>query len=162
MTRLAFELESVKAATLLTQSYARGNAAYLGYQGNFEEFEIQNFFNIDSDNIENFTDILREEKARISTWINEDKNTVQAYLERLMFAASIIKQVYVKNDDFSTPNKIIDLVGSAVGNGVGSKEWKDFLSYLNTEGFVGRTSSSPQPSAKNIDLTNTEPENSPE
>lgn len=155
LSRLAFELMAVKSATLITQSYARGNAAYLGYQGNLEEFRIRSLFNIDANSIDKLDDFLKEDTETVRSWVNEDENTVQAYLERLMFAASIIKETHVSTDANSargTSNRMIDLLGRAAIEGLGSKAWEEFMRYLNTEGFVGRTPGSPQVSAKEIDL----------
>lgn len=142
LMRLAAELVATKNAAIVTQDYARANASYLGYKANTVKRKIQYAFDVTK--LDNLQSILNTSEKNIVGWQDEDDNTVQAYLERLMFAAGIIKQAYFK------PNSQIEDLSKQLENllGVNSPQkqeddqaaeeaWKVFLQELNsaTGGF---------------------------
>ena len=145
LMRLAAEVIAIKNAALITQDYAKANASYLGYKGNTVRRKVNYAFNVT--NLENLEKILQESEKAIIGWQDEDKNTVQAYLEKLMFVASIIKLTHFRS------NKAVDGLVGELGNLLGIEEeseesedesednWRAFLQEINNaQGGFNRNS----------------------
>lgn len=151
LMRLAAEVVSIKNASIVTQDYARANASYLGYKANTVKRKINYAFNVSK--LDNLESILSNCEKEVVGWQDDDENTVQAYLERLMFAAGIIKQVYFR------PNSQVDGLTKELAKllDVNSPEnaeddqkdedaWRAFLQELNspTGGFNRNSFSVPR------------------
>lgn len=144
LMRLAAEVVATKNASLITQDYAKANASYLGYKGNPVKRKINYAFNISQ--LENLEKILQESEKIIIGWQDEDKNTVQDYLEKLMFAAGIIKQTYFRPNGYR--DKLIEEISNALGINPNPEQeseedskWRAFLQAINNpQGGFNRNS----------------------
>jgi len=90
LLRLSSEVISTKNLAVITQDYVRANASYLGYRGNPKTREIE--YSIDLTEVEKVEDVLRNTVKKVQGWACEQPESVQEYLEKLMFAASLIKE----------------------------------------------------------------------
>lgn len=132
LMRLAAEVIATKNAALVTQDYAKANASYLGYKGNTVKRTVDYAFNVTQ--LDNLEKILSETKKTIIGWQDEDKNTAQAYFERLMFAAGIIKEAFFRNND--DKDSLLSQIASVLGNNDQTSEqenesWREFLRAIN-------------------------------
>lgn len=131
LMRLAAEVIATKNAALVTQDYAKANASYLGYKGNTVKRKVNYAFNVTK--LENLERILEESEKNIIGWQDEDKNTVQAYLEKLMFAAGIIKQAFFRPN--SEQDKLLEQISNVLGLGQDDEavddNWREFLKAIN-------------------------------
>jgi len=131
LMRLAAEVIATKNASLVTQDYAKANASYLGYKGNTVQRKVNYAFNVTK--LDRLESILSESAKSIIGWQDEDKNTVQAYLEKLMFAAGIIKQAFFRPN--SEQDKLLNQISNVLGLGqddeVVEENWREFLKAIN-------------------------------
>lgn len=127
LNRIAVETIAAKNAAIVAQDYARANASYLGYQGKSVKREIPYAF--DPAQVSNLGKFLENSTGYLKGWANEDKNTVAEYLQRLMFAAGIIKQVYFRPARLS--DKITKALERLTKNENDEQAWKDFLEWIN-------------------------------
>lgn len=131
LMRLAAELVATKNAALITQDYARANAAFLGYRGNPIEREIQYAFN--PAKLENIEDLLQPCVGKIVGWQEDDPESVVAFLQKIVFSAGIIKAVFFRNK-----KRIKDLEKELKEMAEGDEKaeaeaWAKFLRLINTE-----------------------------
>jgi hypothetical protein len=97
LMRLAAELIATKNATLITQDYVKANAAWMGYKGNPARREVQ--YNFNPDNLNSLDGFLQEKAGYIQGWEENDPESLVGFLQRLMFAAGIIKSVFFRDKD---------------------------------------------------------------
>ncbi|MDX2254680.1 MAG: hypothetical protein NW214_04110 [Pseudanabaenaceae cyanobacterium bins.39] len=103
LLRLAAEAIATKNAAIVTQDYARANAQYLGYRGNFKARELDYNFDFAGANLDPkskdpivLEKLLKTVKGYVQGWQNEDQETVVGFLQKLMFSAGIIKAVFFR------------------------------------------------------------------
>lgn len=152
LMRLTAEILSIKTAGIVTQDHARAISEFLGYRGNPTKRQVP--CNFDLNNLDSLEKILKESKAEIIGWKNDDKETVVGFLQRLMFSAGIIKQVFFRNAD-----RLADLrdeltsMGSTEGD---DQAWQEFLRFINDpqSAFNLRNTSDQTPRVKDIPPTN--------
>ena len=94
LMRLASEVIATKNAALIGQEYAKGNAAFLGYKGNPARREVNYSFN--PGKLDSLDEFLQESKGYYVGWSEDDKESVVGYLQRIVFAAGIIKAAFFK------------------------------------------------------------------
>ncbi|NJN04883.1 MAG: hypothetical protein HC816_21780 [Leptolyngbyaceae cyanobacterium RM1_1_2] len=94
LTRLTAELIATKNASLITQDYAKANASYLGYKGNPKRRKIR--YAIDVEKSDKFTTLFTEVTKEIVGWEEDDPQTVAEYLQKLLYAAGIVKTVFLR------------------------------------------------------------------
>lgn len=105
LLRLALETTHAKNAAIIAQDYARGNAKFLGYQGNTKgrhvdynfDFTDVNASQKDQNKQLNLESLLKNSKAWIQGWENDDSETAVNFLRKLMFSAGIIKSVFFRD-----------------------------------------------------------------
>lgn len=133
LLRLIPEVLATKNATITTQSYAKANASYLGYEGNTQEVEVD--FNFDLENPQSLPQFLKETKKRVRVYRDESKESVAEVLSKLEFAAGIIKaSLYTtpsqKNRLLSSIESIIEDEAMAIPN---KEQWRDWLQRMNRD-----------------------------
>lgn len=103
LLRLAAETIATKNAAVVTQDYARANANFLGYKGNFKPRELQYNFDFSGANLDPkskepvvLENLLKTVTGYVQGWQLEDKETVVGFLQKLMFSAGIIKAVFFR------------------------------------------------------------------
>jgi len=103
LLRLAAETIATKNAAIVTQDYARANATFLGYKGNYKPRELQYTFDFANANLDPrskepivLEKLLKTVKGYVQGWQIEDKETVVGFLQKLMFSAGIIKAVFFR------------------------------------------------------------------
>lgn len=103
LLRLAAEAIATKNAAVVTQDYARANAIFLGYKGNFKPRELQYNFDFAHANLDPrskepivLEKLLKTVTGFVQGWQIEDKETVVGFLQKLMFSAGIIKAVFFR------------------------------------------------------------------
>lgn len=129
MMRLAAEVIATKNAALITQDYAKANAAFLGYRGNTKKRKIPYAF--DPTALDRIDTILKNSEAEIEGWEEDDKNSVLSYLQKLMFSAGIIKTVFFRSnsrvEQFQKELESLSKEGKANDDEV----WQKFLALMN-------------------------------
>lgn len=132
LMRLSSEVIAAKNAALITQDYAKGNASFLGYRGNVVGREIKYAF--DPTKLSRMDELLKESTGYIQGWEEDDKNTILSYLQKLMFAAGIIKGAFFRNkDQFADLEKAIDRLTKGDGTD-DNEDWKKFITLINDQG----------------------------
>jgi hypothetical protein len=108
LLRLAAEVIATKNGVVVTQDYARANAHFLGYKGNFKPRELSYNFDFASVNLDPnskepiiLEKIVTTKKGFVQGWELTDKETVVGFLQKLMFAAGIIKAVFFRGGKLS-------------------------------------------------------------
>lgn len=152
LMRLTGEILSIKTAGIVTQDHARAISEFLGYRGNPAKREVP--CNFDLNNLDSLEKILKESKATITGWKNDDKETVVGFLQRLMFSAGIIKQVFFRNSDrLADLKEELTSMGSTEGD---DAAWQEFLRFINDpqSAFNLRNTSDATPRVKDIPPTN--------
>lgn len=162
LLRLIPEVLSTKAATLIAQSYARANADFLGYKGNEDVQKVPINFKSDLEGAENLTGLFQSEKVDIKVWKNESKESLMDYLQRLMFAAGLVKASLLHNDSSDLTYTLEDEVAQKAAEDAASEDfqmtWDRFVELVNTDGVFNRSEGAPRPKARevparNLDLT---------
>jgi hypothetical protein len=92
VNRTIVEVIAAKNAAIVAQDLAYANSEYLGYKIKQITREVESTVNVEK--LGNYKEFAQSSKYKILSWKNEDKNTVQDFLSKLMFAASIIKEVF--------------------------------------------------------------------
>lgn len=130
LTRMVPELMAVKNAAIVTQDHARATSAYLGYRGNTKKRKVS--CNFDLHNLSSIEGMLKSREMYIVGWENQDKTTVAEYLEKLMFSAGIIKQVFFRKTQ--EMGKLSDIARNlGIGkDGNFDDDWEEFLKTLTT------------------------------
>ena len=146
--RLAAEIIAAKNAALITQDYAKANASFLGYKGNPKKRVIDYAF--DPENLDTFSKLLTESRKEIVGWQDEDSETVVSFLQRLMFAAGIIKAAFMRDD--AEGNRMVDGIQEMLSDDLSQREgesWEDFVQRLNNHLDKINARSTPKPRAVN-------------
>lgn len=97
LLRMVAELISTKNAALITQDYTKANASFLGYKGNPTRRRIDYAF--DPTQLDSLPNLLKESKQYITGYEDDDSENLVSYLQRLMFAAGIIKTVFMRTGE---------------------------------------------------------------
>lgn len=122
--RMTSELIATKNATLITQDWAKANASFLGYNGNSIEREIPSAFS-PAKAEKGHKEFLRESTYKIEGWKNDETETLKQNIQRLMFAAQLIKSRYLLKD----ASGLLNLFSDAAGEG--SESWEELMQKLN-------------------------------
>lgn len=134
LMRLAVESIQIKNAAIITQDYARSNADYLGYKGKMTEREIPCAFN--PKGVNSIEKLLQESTYKIAGWESVDEESVLEYLQKIVFAAGIIKGIFFRNKD-DTERMVKEMRNLLDPNSDENIErdenWRDFISGLNNE-----------------------------
>lgn len=129
LMRLAAEVIATKNATLITQDYARGNAAFLGYKGNPAKREVDYAFNPQS--MEHLDQLLSESKGYVQGWQEDDPETVVGFLQKIVFASGIIKAVFFRNQkQMKQLQRELESLTSQ-DREADEKDWKKFVDMIN-------------------------------
>ena len=103
LLRMAAEIIATKNASIVAQDYARANAGFLGYKGNFKAREMTYNFDFAGANLDPkskepivLEKLLKTVTGYVQGWQLEDKETVVGFLQKLMFSAGIIKAVFFR------------------------------------------------------------------
>ena len=130
LMRLASEVIATKNSSLITQDYVKANASFLGYRGTAKKREIP--YNFNPSKLDDLGDFLKESKGYIVGWEEQDKETVVAFLQRLMFSAGIIKAVFMR--DKKRMKTIQDELKSMLETPPEDEEgWRKFIDLINQE-----------------------------
>jgi hypothetical protein len=146
LLRLIPEVLATKNSSLTTQDYVKGNASYLGYRGNPVSREVT--YNFDIEEIDSLPGLLKTSKKKIQGWQEEDPDTVDAYLKRLMFAAGIIKAAFMMDGD--NVRRLLDSVDGIFRDELqNDNDWEVFLRRLERETDPFNRNSIPRPNVQN-------------
>jgi len=129
LMRLASEVIATKNSSLITQDYARANAAFLGYKGNPARREIN--YSFDPAKLGSLDEFLKESKGYLVGWEEDDKESVVGFLQRIVFSAGIIKAAFFRDKDrLAELQKEIESMAAEdkAGN---EAEWNAILALLN-------------------------------
>lgn len=132
LMRLAAEAVATKNAAIVTQDYAKANAAFLGYEGNPKKRKIPYAF--DAQKLDSLETILNSTVGDVIGWENTGKDTALEFFRELMFAGGIIKAVHFRRA--ADIARLVGEVGSALGVGDvvderQDEEWRDYIEGLN-------------------------------
>lgn len=130
-TKLAAEVCSVKAADLVTQSMVKSIAIAMGFKYNEEKTYVDFGFNFTED-ASQVEDFLEPAEKKIITWRCEQEDSLWEYLQRLMFAASLVKAQTLRKETTGVGSALQRLVDAGLAGGTGLQE---FIDKLNSEGF---------------------------
>jgi hypothetical protein len=124
MLRLIPEVIATKNSSLTTQDYVKANASYLGYRGNPVNRKVEYAFNVEQ--VDSLPGLLKTVTKNIQGWQEEDPDTVDAYLKRLMFAAGIIKAAFMMDGD--NVRRLLDSVDGIFRDELeNDNDWEVFL-----------------------------------
>jgi hypothetical protein len=157
LLRLIPEILSVKAAGLITQSYSKANADFLGYRGNEKTHNISMNFETDIDQAANLKGLFKESNTAIKLWKNENKESLVDYLQRLMFAAGLVKAAFLHKDSSELTYSLEDEIANAEGSEDFKLTWDRFIELLNTNKVFNRSEGSPRPKARAVPFQNPDP-----
>lgn len=130
LARLAAEAVSTHAGVAVTQDYVSAIASYLGFASNTPTRKLK--FAFDLTKPDSLDKLMQTVTKEIVGFEDTDKNTVQDYLEKLMFAAGIIKAVYYrKGSQVPELLKQMQSIFATGGSEEEKKAWKEFLEHLN-------------------------------
>lgn len=130
--RTATEIVSTKNAVIVTQDYARGNAAFLGYKGNPVAREITYALDLTKPNqTGRVEDLLKSVKANVQGWQEDDNETVVGYLQKLMFSAGIIKAVFFRGKKDQKRFEKLEIKGLQNDQKDVEKRYDDFIKKIN-------------------------------
>jgi hypothetical protein len=152
LLRLALETMQTKNAAIVAQEYARGNAEFLGYDGNTKGREIDYNFDITQVNVSkkdqskgiSLESLLRNSKAWVVGWENNDKETVVNFLRKIMFSAGIIKAAFFrdKKQTKEIAKNIDNMVNESKKN---DKDWDQFLKEIKDPNSIYNKFSNEKP-----------------
>ncbi len=137
LLRLAAEIIATKNGVVVAQDYARANAGFLGYKGNYKARELVYNFDFGSVNLDPKNNqpiilekLLKTTKGFVQGWELEDKETVVGFLQKLMFSAGIIKAVFFRGKNLT---KQLNQEATSMANDekTSEKDWQAFLQQLN-------------------------------
>jgi hypothetical protein len=95
LTRLTTEVVATKNMAVTTQDYTKATASWLGYRGEPVKRKIHSAFDL-TGSPDDIANILRESDVEVSGWKDTDKENLIAYLQKLLFAAGIIKGAFFR------------------------------------------------------------------
>lgn len=118
--RTAAEVISTKNSSLVTQDYVKAITSFLGFRGNPTRRRIDYAFDITA--FDNFRRLFNSSRKEIIGFENQDSETVVDYLQRLMFAAGIIKSAFMTVD--GTKDNLVDAIRNTIsdGDGIGGED----------------------------------------
>jgi len=129
LMRLASEVIATKNSSLITQDYAKANAAFLGYKGNPARREIN--YSFDPAKLGSLDEFLKESKGYLVGWEQDDKESVVGFLQRIVFSSGIIKAAFFRNNKRLAELQK-ELESLAAGDEASSKaQWDAILALLN-------------------------------
>ncbi len=145
LARIAVETVAAKNAALIGQDYAKANASFLGYKGNTVKRSIQYAFN--PKKFDTLDEFLANTWADIEGWEEQDPETVVGFLQRLVFAAGIIKSVYFRDKDLikQFEKEAANLLGK--DKNLDDARWLQFVQMLNNPASDFNRGDNPQPEA---------------
>ena len=137
LLRLAAEVIATKNGVIVTQDYARANAGFLGYKGNFKAREMSYNFDFASVNLDPnskepiiLEKIVTTKKGYVQGWELADNETIVGFLQKLMFAAGIIKAVFFRGGKLA--KKLGEEVSSMSKDEKATEmDWDDFKKQVN-------------------------------
>jgi len=155
--KTAAEVVATKNATLITQDYAKANASFLGYRGNTVPRKVD--YSISPFKQDNLEDFLQPGSAFIQGWREQDPETVVGFLQRIVFAAGIIKAVYFR--DRKAIKRLQREIDTMLENGDTNdgNAWKIFLEELNKPDGIYNKDLNPKPKATDKKKKNGKPPN---
>jgi hypothetical protein len=130
LARLAAEAVATHAGVAVNQDYVQAIASYLGFASSTPPRKLK--FAFDLTEPDSLDKLMKTVDKQIVGFQDDDKNTVQDYLEKLMFAAGIIKSVYYRK-----PSQVPELlkqmasIFSTEGSEEEKEQWKQFLLQMN-------------------------------
>ena len=138
LLRLALETTHAKNAAIIAQDYSRANAKFLGYQGNTKgrhvdynfDFTDVNASQKDQNKQLNLESLLKNSKAWIQGWENDDSETAVNFLRKLMFSAGIIKSVFFR-DKKQSKAVVENIKAMQQQSKVQDADWAQFLKDIN-------------------------------
>lgn len=143
LARLAAEITAIKNGVAITQDYVRGNAAYLGYDGNTKKRKLNYNFNLVDPT--NLAKILQEKEGYVVGWENQDKNTLADHLTHLQFAAGIIKSAFFRPaSQADRLKKALEDIQNLSGEEQENK-WEEFIRDLENPNSYFNNKSIPKP-----------------
>lgn len=153
LMRLASELIATKNASLITQDYAKANAAFLGYKGNPARREIDYSFN--PSKLDSLDEFLKESKGYLVGWEEDDKESVVGFLQRIVFSAGIIKSVFMRDK-----KRLLEFQKEVESMMQGDKatseaEWNALLALFNDPTDYFNKDSIPQPRVRDKPASST-------
>ncbi|WP_019501648.1 hypothetical protein [Pseudanabaena sp. PCC 6802] len=92
INRLFTEVIAAKNAAIIGQDLAYANSEYLGYKIKQITRDVPSSVNLEK--LGTYKDFAKEGNYKLVSWENVDKNTAQSFFSKLMFSASIIKEVF--------------------------------------------------------------------
>lgn len=152
LLRLALETIQAKNAAIVAQDYARGNAQFLGYEGNTKGREIDYNFDLTDVNVTQknqsraitLESLLKNSKGWVTGWENNDKETVVDFLRKLMFSAGIIKSVFFRNK--KQTKALAKDIDRMINDGKQQdKDWEEFLKTINDPNSIYNSSATEKP-----------------
>ncbi|MFE4108570.1 hypothetical protein ACFVKH_20015 [Almyronema epifaneia S1] len=149
LTRLTAELIATKNAAIITQDYARANASYLGYKGNPKRRKIR--YAIDIEKSDKFTSLFNEVTKEVIGWEEDDPQTVAEYLQKLMYAAGIIKAAFMRKGNQA--GGVIDGLRELFKGTNFDDGWQNFIEDLKNPDSIYNTGAIPKP-----DIVDTSPD----
>jgi hypothetical protein len=146
MLRLIPEVIATKNSSLTTQDYVKANASYLGYRGNPVTRKVEYAFDVEQ--VDSLPGLLKTVTKNIQGWQEEDPDTVDSYLKRLMFAAGIIKAAFMMDGD--NVRRLLDSVDGIFRDELeNDNDWEVFLRRLERETDPFNRNSIPRPNVQN-------------
>ncbi|NJO76160.1 MAG: hypothetical protein HC833_21850 [Leptolyngbyaceae cyanobacterium RM1_406_9] len=132
LTRLAAEVIATKNASIVTQDYARANAQFLGYKGNPKKRKIPYAF--DTEQLDSLEKLLKNSDKFVVGWQEDDPESVVNYLQKIVFAAGIIKAVFFRGGSQASQlvNELRNLIDPTSDPQQSRNEnWEAFLTAIN-------------------------------
>jgi hypothetical protein len=145
-TRMAVEICSVKAATLVGQSYSKATALALGYKMEEEKELIPFGFNLTAD-AEKLEDFLENTEKKITVWKCKEPSSAWEYLERLMYVAGLIKAKTLRKESSTIDDTINRIVDSGFLTG---DKFDNFVNKLKETGFYNLDGTMRKPDVEEI------------
>lgn len=145
LARIAVETVAAKNAALIGQDYSKANASFLGYKGNTVKRSIEYAFN--PKKFDTLDEFLANTKADIEGWEEQDPETVVGFLQRLVFAAGIIKSVYFRDKDLIKQFEKEAASLLTKDKDLDDAKWLQFVQMINNPDSKFNTGDNPQPKA---------------
>jgi hypothetical protein len=131
LMRLAAEAVAIHTGVAVNQDYVKAISSYLGFASNTPTREIE--FAFDVTKLDSLDTLLKTVKKKVIGFQDTDKNTVQDYLEKLMFAAGIIKTVFYRKAGQAP--ELLRQIASILGTGAAARQeddaWDGFVESMN-------------------------------
>jgi hypothetical protein len=154
LMRLAAEIIATKNGVIVTQDYARANAAFLGYKANPKKRKVNYAF--DPEGLESLETILKESTKYVQGWQEDDPETVVGFLQRIVFSAGIIKAAFLRNKDQlgNLKGDIDNLLKKSEGDQ--DELWRQFLRAVENPDHRFNQGNVPKPEIKDLSQTSNE------